>query len=41
MSAKLSYELTNGSYEELKQKFHIKDDFTPEELEEYNKYPLD
>ena len=39
--AKLSYELSNCSDEEVKQKFHIEDDLTPEEIEEFDKYPLD
>ena len=41
LSAKLAYELSNGSDEEVMQKFHIEDDLTPEEKEEFDKYPLD
>ena len=41
LSAKLAYELSNCSDEEVKQKFHIEDDLTPEEKEEFDKYPLD
>ena len=40
LSAKLGYELCNGSPDELKQKFQIEDDLTPEEIAELNKYPL-
>ena len=39
--AKLSYELSNCSVEEAKQKFQIEEDLTPEEIEEFDKYPLD
>ena len=39
--AKLSYELSNCSVEEAKQKFQIEEDLTPEEIEEFYKYPLD
>ena len=39
--SKLSYELSNCSVEEAKQKFQIPSDLTPEEIEEYDKYPLD
>lgn len=39
--AKLSYELSNCSVEEVKQKFRIEGDLTPEEIEEFDKYPLD
>ena len=41
LSAKLSYELSNCSVEEAKQKFQIEGDLTPEEIEEFDKYPLD
>ena len=41
LSAKLGYELTNCSVEEATQKFQRPDDLTPEEIEEYDKYPLD
>ena len=41
LSAKLAYELSNCSVEEARQKFGIEDDFTPEEKEEFDKYPLD
>ena len=41
LATKLGYELSNCSVEEAKQKFQIEDDLTPEEIEEYDKYPLD
>ena len=41
LSAKLAYELSNCSVEEAKQKFQIEGDLTPEEIEEFDKYPLD
>ena len=41
LSAKLAYELSNCSDEEVKQKFQIEEDLTPEEIEEFDKYPLD
>ncbi len=41
LATKLSYELSNCSVEEAKQKFQIEDDMTPEEIEEYDRYPLD
>ena len=41
LATKLGYELSNCSVEEAKQKFQIPDDLTPEEIEEYDKYPLD
>ena len=41
LATKLGYELTNCSSEEAKQKFQIEDDMTPEEIEEYDRYPLD
>ena len=41
LSAKLAYELSNCSDEEARQKFQIEDDLTPEEIEEFDKYPLD
>ena len=41
LSAKLGYELSNCSVEEAKQKFRVGDDLTPEEIEEFDKYPLD
>ena len=41
LATKLGYELSNCSVEEVKQKFQIEDDLTPEEKEEVDKYPLD
>ena len=41
LATKLGYELSNCSAEEARQKFRIEDDLTPEEIEEYDKYPLD
>ena len=41
LSAKLAYELSNCSEEEARQKFQIEEDLTPEEIEEFDKYPLD
>ncbi len=41
LSAKLAYELSNCSVEEARQKFQIEGDLTPEEIEEFDKYPLD
>ena len=42
MSAKLASETMNCSIEEARAKFGIKlDEMTKEELEEYEKYPID
>ena len=41
LAAKLGYEFSNCSVEEAKQKFQIEGDLTPEEIEEFDKYPLD
>ena len=41
LAAKLSYEMTNCSVEEARQKFQIEDDLTEEERAELDKYPLD
>ena len=41
LSSKLSYEMCNGSIEEIRKKFGIECDMDEDELAEYDKYPLD
>ena len=41
LAAKLAYEMCNCEVEEARRKFGIECDMTEEEIEEYDKYPLD
>ena len=41
ISAKIAFEFLTGTVEEVREKFGIKDDMTEEELDYYDKYPLD
>ena len=41
LAAKLAHEMCNCEVEEARQKFGIECDMTPEEVAEYDKYPLD
>ena len=41
LSAKLAHEMCNCEVEEARRKFGIECDMTEEEIEEYDKYPLD
>jgi hypothetical protein len=41
LAAKLAHEMCNCEVEEARRKFGIECDMTEEEIEEYDKYPLD
>ena len=41
ISARLASEMMTGTTEEVREKFGIKEDMTEEELDDYEKYPLD